>query len=246
MQGNGTQESPYIPENWEEFVTAVGTSGAYVSMPDVGGFFDMNDIAPEGGKTVYIRCKELNGNGWEIRNAYNVRFINNSGTGGNAINQLHFLSGFTDSSPLLQMSYGTANKCKLSGVIAGKASVAALSSGTYNRCSMNFKFIDETFQVSDRKEGIACNYVNAVIDHCDSKMTADANFYNFIANNSFFEHKSSADGGKIRLSSSKSSVVHSDSGSFVMTSTGSKVEVSEEQLKDAAYLRSIGFPIAGG
>ncbi len=100
--------------------------------------------------------------------------------------------------------------------------------------------------MSDRKEGITCNYVKAVIDHSDSKMSADSNFYNFIVNNSFFEHKSSTDGGKIRLSSSKSSVVHSNAGSFVINSTGSKVEVSEEQLKDAAYLRSIGFPIAGG
>ncbi len=55
MQGNGTQESPFIPENWEEFVTAVGASGAYVSMPDGGGYFDMNEIAPEVGKTKRFR-----------------------------------------------------------------------------------------------------------------------------------------------------------------------------------------------
>lgn len=45
--------------------------------------------------------------------------------------------------------------------------------------------------------------------------------------------------------SGKSNVVHSDAGSFVTTASGSKVDVTEEQLKNAEYLRSIGFPIAG-
>lgn len=241
MQGNGTQESPFIPGNWEEFVEAAGTSGAYVTMPDGGGFFDMNDIAPEGGLTINIRCKSIEGNNWEIRNAYNVRFVNNSGT---AINQLHFLNGYTDSSPLLSMSYGKANGCKFSGIIAGKSSAAALSMGTYTRCSMHFKFIGEAFQISDRKNGITCNFVNAVIDHSDSKMPADANFYNFTGSNSFFEHKASFDGGKLKILGN-SSIIHSDSGSYVTASTGSSADVTEEQLKNAAYLRSAGFPIAG-
>lgn len=33
MQGDGTQANPYIPETWSEFTTAIGTSGAYVSLP---------------------------------------------------------------------------------------------------------------------------------------------------------------------------------------------------------------------
>ena len=48
MTGTGTQTDPYIVDNWADFVTALGTSGAYVSFPEVGGVLDMNDIAPEG------------------------------------------------------------------------------------------------------------------------------------------------------------------------------------------------------
>lgn len=33
MTGTGTQTDPYIPTTWSEFVTAVGTSGAYVECP---------------------------------------------------------------------------------------------------------------------------------------------------------------------------------------------------------------------
>lgn len=33
MQGDGTQANPYIPNTWDDFVTAIGTSGAYVELP---------------------------------------------------------------------------------------------------------------------------------------------------------------------------------------------------------------------
>lgn len=33
MTGTGTQNDPYIVDNWADFVTAVGTSGAYVEFP---------------------------------------------------------------------------------------------------------------------------------------------------------------------------------------------------------------------
>ena len=33
MQGDGTQANPYIPNTWDDFVTAIGTSEAYVELP---------------------------------------------------------------------------------------------------------------------------------------------------------------------------------------------------------------------
>lgn len=242
MQGNGTQESPYIPETWDEFVTAVGTSGAFVSMPE-GGYFDMNEIAPEGGISITIQCKSIEGNNWEIRNAYNTKFKNNSRNRGLIINRLHFLDFYIDSiSDVFDLEYCNLYNCKLSGDITGISS-KILTYGTYNNCSMNFKFIGGAIQVCNK--GVTCNFVNAIIDHSDSEASNSAVFNPFAANNSFIEHKSNANGITIALTSSKSSIVHSDAGNFVINSTGSKVEVSEEQLKDVAYLRSIGFPIAG-
>lgn len=35
MTGIGTQNDPFIPNTWDEFVTAIGTSGAYVELPIV-------------------------------------------------------------------------------------------------------------------------------------------------------------------------------------------------------------------
>lgn len=61
MTGTGTQADPYIVDTWPDFVTAVGTSGAYVEIvPDT--VWDMNDISPEG-VTINWNCTSLQGNG---------------------------------------------------------------------------------------------------------------------------------------------------------------------------------------
>lgn len=61
MTGTGTQADPYIVDTWSDFVTAVGTSGAYVEIvPDT--VWDMNDISPEG-VTINWNCTSLQGNG---------------------------------------------------------------------------------------------------------------------------------------------------------------------------------------
>lgn len=247
MQGNGTQESPYIPTAWDEFVYAVGKDKeTYVKMPEGGGVFDMNDIAPTGGITVNINCLNLEGNDWEIRNAYNVKFLfdgaYNSDNAKNLIHKLNFLNFYSDSTRVVDVNISKFSECKISGIIAGKTS--ALYRGEFDRCSMNFKFMDNAWKVFDNDSTYwnGCNFVKAVVDHSDSKSDAS---YNIIrANNSFFEHITNANGLEISVRGN-SNVVRSDAENYVTTSTGTRVEITEEQLKDAAYLRSIGFPIAG-
>lgn len=61
MTGTGTQAAPYIVDTWPDFVTAVGTTGAYVEVaPDT--VWDMNNISPEG-VTIDWNCTSLQGNG---------------------------------------------------------------------------------------------------------------------------------------------------------------------------------------
>ena len=255
MQGEGTQGNPYIPTAWDEFVYAVGKDKeTYVTMPEGGGVFDMNDIAPTGGITVNVNCLNLEGNDWEIRNAYNARFYFNGAydeyrESGNwiayalgNIHKLHFLNFYSDSQRVIDINIGKLSECKISGIIAGKTS--ALYKGEFERCSMNLKFIDDAWEVvsGDTRSGTLCSFVKAVIDHSDSK--SNASYDTIYANNSFFEHMTNANGLKIYLAGN-SNVVKSDLQSQINTSTGTRIDVTEEQLKDAAYLRSIGFPIAG-
>ena len=73
MTGTGTQADPFVVDNWSDFVTAVGTSGAYVTFPDTPGVINMNDEAPTGlTSTVTLKCAGVDGKGWQIRNLYSV------------------------------------------------------------------------------------------------------------------------------------------------------------------------------
>lgn len=153
----------------------------------------------------------MEGNDWEIRNAYNVKFYfdgaYNSDNAENLIHKLHFLNFYSDSTRVVDVNISKLSECKISGIIAGKSS--ALYRGEFDRCSMNFKFMDNAWEVfvSDSTYWNGCNFVKAVIDHNDSKSNAS---YNIIrANNSFFEHMTNANGLEISVRG-KSNVVHSD------------------------------------
>ena len=70
MQGTGTQADPYIPYEWDEVLEAIEASGVYVKFPDTAGEYDMNTLYPEGVPRIRIRCTQINGNGWNIKNIY--------------------------------------------------------------------------------------------------------------------------------------------------------------------------------
>lgn len=89
MQGDGTQTNPYIPENWEEFVEAVGTEDAYVSVPEKTTY-DCNKIAPTGLPMIEFNCTELNGNNLVILKPFNLRFwIKSNSSKSHTIKNIH-------------------------------------------------------------------------------------------------------------------------------------------------------------
>jgi len=69
MTGTGTQNDPYIVDTWPDFVTAIGTSGAYVKVAD-DTVWDMNSIAPEGITQSLQVNANVDGNGVKIVNLH--------------------------------------------------------------------------------------------------------------------------------------------------------------------------------
>lgn len=69
MTGTGTQNDPYIVDTWPDFVTAIGTSGAYVRVAD-DTVWDMNSIAPEGITQSLQVNANVDGNGATINNLH--------------------------------------------------------------------------------------------------------------------------------------------------------------------------------
>lgn len=69
MTGTGTQNDPYIVDTWPDFVTTIGTSGAYVKVAD-DTVWDMNSIAPEGlAQSLQVNAN-VDGNGATISNLH--------------------------------------------------------------------------------------------------------------------------------------------------------------------------------
>ncbi len=257
MQGTGKQADPYIPGNWEEFVTAVGTKNAYVSLPEGGGTFNMNKIAPTGVGIITANCEEINGNGWTIANAYNMYIKDETGSSfGTKIRNLNIKNFLIDSTskPLIDgplFDYVLLlDGCQISGKRISGSSTEIFGTGVrFQSCGINIAFGGtEHYLVEhgyyNKVWGFFCN---VWLDYTDC--TTDFynyNDYDYAFENSFVRITTNSD--KTQKSDfrngSINNIVQIDGSNIVIDSTGESHEVTDEQLRDAAYLNSIGFPIA--
>lgn len=235
MLGTGTQEFPYTPENWDEFVTAVGTEGAYVSLPAGGGTYDMNEIAPEGNFTLNINCVEIQGNEWEIRNAYNMKVY---GSSCNILN-LHFLNFYWEKLSESEVFVdGIYSYCKFSGIISGYRQSVFMSYRDHSYCSINVKFVGESYKLNYSDGGF--NFCNISLNHVDSQIPVLLSV-SVYGENSLVNHVSN--GHNNVWLNGRLCVLCSDLGNVIADSSGNRIDVTDDQLRDAAYLNSIGFPI---
>lgn len=136
MTGAGTQTDPYIIDTWADFVTAIGTTDAYVkadtSSVKVWDFAKM----VEGGITASIswNAREFDGDGLTIKGIYGTAQYFFSSINSNVTkiikntNFLDFVKTATHSVTQIFSSRFEFRNCQFSGIIEG-ASLIAGSSG---------------------------------------------------------------------------------------------------------------------
>lgn len=257
MTGTGTQNDPYIVSTWPDFVTAVGTAGAYVEVaPDTE--WDFNDIAPEGAPTVGVLAAHVDGHGCTLKNvrADNV-FLNfragNATTFENfsiidfLANSAIFFFGssqtFTIRGTVLtgvQTGSGTLYRNKGNIVFQANSNSGCgfrvncrggdLFSGSYSH-----SFTDTFFGLSGGNVGTntaTCGQlINCYIEgECGTVFTQGSSRNTIVNCTAQRVHA----GGTNML-------VNSDKCSNITRGTA----VTDEQLRDPVYLASIGFPIGG-
>ena len=158
MTGTGTVEAPLCPENFDEFITAVQTSGAYVSCPE-NGLWNMNKIRRDGiTEDIEVKCCGIDGNNCEIRNLFTrgdstqpvFKFTARSCY----IDSLHFVSFLHNRSGALFYGQNTSVgeytffNCKFSGVmVRGKFADISTSkfefrAGEKKGCSFDIRFLN--------------------------------------------------------------------------------------------------------
>lgn len=153
MAGTGTKTDPYVVSTWAELSAKMQESGVYIKLSEQGGVIDLNDEFPDGISRIEVRCREVQGNNWKIRNLYikdKVALSADNSAGGDwvsEINDLHFLNIVCQNGTLVCGNYASLmkfNRCQFSGIFSSNNQETVMNGYSFgfitlDRCSLNFK-----------------------------------------------------------------------------------------------------------
>ena len=264
MTGTGTQADPYVPSTWAEFVTAVGTASAYVSVPE-GTVWDMNDIAPEGiSSEITVAAYRVEGNGAEIRNLFFTGGgcftmpTNPSGNYHSLINLIFSNIMIENGSCFVKTPANPTNwqtltlaQCKLSGKIIDSAFVKFQAGESQNvglnRSSLNLEVSGNSTLAHQASSNYGLRFTMSNANMMISgRMAASANGAGIAVNNSVIRGDwNTVSGLYISLSDTASQYsifdVDIPAGSYLQTQyTVNKVLVNSDKIASGATVSS-GF-----
>lgn len=274
MTGTGTQADPYIVDTWPDFVTAVGTSGAYVEIVP-GTIWNMNDIAPNGVGNINVSCVDVNGHGAVIQ-ALNVVendfFIIKQNC---SIRRINFKS-ITSIGHFVSTVSRTVyfKKVSIGGIFNGiNGCFAYVNGGGINftadepeyegedelGCSIAIKMNNGSGFGGSYYNGYAIAVIKTHLDYTGSRFNSPYGRYHGVGvfdsyitgqlgTAEFYYARRSMinavgtiamdpNGGSANISQT---VVNTD---YATISSGPFIGVTDEQMRDAAYLASLGFDI---
>lgn len=261
--------------SWSEFVTAIGVAGDTVILPEEAEW-DMNEILPYGLQSdITFACKKIDGRGTRIKNLNlnNYKF-QYSEQDIKVIHNL-LMTDWIGTKQLFDLRYGSEwFRCAISGITSASCIIYNQNSYNYSAvemvsCAINVESSASRFVIVDsggggykycRLEAHAPNSSEGDLGNGDY-FCCELVFYapNAAAYFSVYHFKN---GNLLRgnlksipaISSSwapwegLTSVYSIDAFDDTVTSPFPQnfVPCTEDQLKDAAYLRSLGFPIVVG
>ena len=267
MTGTGTQTDPFLVDNWTDFMT-IDTNSAeiYVRWADTGNkVIDFNDIMPEGFSETVNLPAHVDFNGWTLKNfhstASNYSFKLSSAS--DAVIENLTLENFYIISSTLFYGSTLLKNCIISGIVQYNGSVNVFHGCGLQSCSLNLKvnasnanlmnsvgFLSPKSQITNSDVVLDISCSGSTVSVCDS-----------VIKNSRISGKIQSNAQKITLgnTSSMSNVFNLEANS-PLTYTGTAISVynsdfatapasksfigvTSEQLKNAEYLYSIGFPI---
>ena len=267
MSGSGTQQDPYIVTTWEE-LTNGSMSSAYYAW--AGGDLDFNDIQPEGFTSQVEITGNVDFRGATFKNFYGR---NASIMFHYSIENLNFLNAyFSGNSAFVfgKLGISTVKNCKFSGIIetSGTATIFyQYYRTTCQSCSFNFEanvdhdlifggknviFRDCLIITNVEQTGeyfqstFESTSAEGYLDNCklEGKYLRKNGAWvrvgdrNGRTKNCFFNFES---GVYIFYSEAGTSIYNSEK--ITCSGAAGAVGCTTAQLEDAAYLRSIGFPI---
>jgi len=262
MTGSGTENDPYIVETWEEFVSAFNASSKYITFPD-DTILDFNEIQNYSRKLTG-RYNTVLGNGVNFRNITLETGAFISATNKNTFDNMRFTNlYFTGDASFISSSNNNDwcyfINCQFAGVFQGNSKFNDSGDNLYFGksltsvgCGINLKLSE---QAVFRATAYSCYCYNCqlTLDCESSAADTSINIYNSLIEGNI--------GGANRSIWAVNCVLNANiETTFTNTNTGKVsvanadkigengavngfVAVTSEQLKNAEYLSSIGFPI---
>lgn len=294
MTGTGTQNDPFIVDNWPDFVTAIGTADAYVEFPEGGGTINVSSVYPTGIPETSIACTSIKGNDWILKNIYCKGHRGFSTARGRyvSIDKLHFLDFYYDDEGEYYfgsdgMLFGNSdderqgyyfNQCQFSGIV----NCSYYSSDVYRRnglfaqsnywkicrllqCSINVQLNGYAVLLS----GSNYTHEDNRVEFCDIKVSGTSTQWTVYGDyrNCYITGISPTTYFGCSYGSANWNIINADftdassfecqgrSGEGIINLINTDllpdgatigtgfVGVTTEQLQDASYLASLGFPI---
>lgn len=254
--------------SFDQFVSAVAVSGDTVNLPE-GALWDLNSLYPEGyTNDIPVNCSVINGNGTEIRNLHHYgKFIVPADLEINDLlmkNTVCEDTAFWSREGAINSRTITMNRCIMTGIFGVSTTCFCESFLTLNRCTINLDMTQGGYG------DVKLSEADTNADYCRISMQYPNNFggtfntrglwryclvnVQYLGCRVFYSGKLS---GCVVLGNFGTAYDGSESFSgsqvsvYDVTAFDSEFEpgsvyfkgVTHEQLYDAAYLQSIGFPI---
>lgn len=259
MTGTGTQADPYIVSTWEDFVTAVNTTDAYVEFVE-NTVIDMNNVLPTGVNTdITANCTQVDGKGSVIKNLYLTD---------NAYWNLYKSGGIMKNLSLVNMRrdgtsgetfsiYGTFTfyNCVITGSFGGEY-IFNCGKVIFQSCSIAMQVQNCIFAHNAYYDERCPNFVNSFLRvYGDARLTGNVGqiclensiIFGVLPSTSIYRSTKSIvdctvpDDTSIRVNNG-SAYINSDKFGTGVTTTNC-VRLTTEQIQSPEYLFSIGFPI---
>lgn len=244
--------------NLAEFIEAVAVSGDTVILPE-NERWDMNQIAPEGVTgNIPVNCAKIIGNNTVIMNG---RFYGTFQVDGTEIEDFHIINYFCDSVTI--SGTGKYERCMFSGLSASGISIPIYGT-SFDRCAFNVETqADGNVWAVD---GV-CRYCRIILHaalatgfdvssrryektNCEIVVFVPQATYLYFGNAKNCTVRGNMQGcgyiGKYDYDYSQNAIVNTSDLAEDANVESPLIGVTDTEMKDAAYLQSIGFPIGGG
>ena len=264
MTGSGTENDPFVVDNWTDFRTIdTNSTEIYVRWADAENkVIDFNNILPEGFSETVNLPAHVDFNGWTLKNFHSTTsssaFKSVSSSNHSNVNNL-ILENFYYTGQYL-LSYIDFHNCVFSGICNSTYSVNFGYYSDFSSCSANLRMHSASESIVFAYS--SCRNSDIILDisgkNCHIFFSPNSKAYNsrfsgkiwlnninvilvYIGSSSVFNLESNTP--LSCPSATGISVFNSDTAQKTSDSSNNLVGVTSEQLKNAKYLHSIGFPI---